>query len=304
MIPFRTGFLMINKSLALLLIPLLIHLPSTAAETGNMERRQRAHAMELFLKGRYFQCVTETEKMIFYWKDKGSDSQYLISSSYFLGGQYRSVCGRLAENSAALSEGRNRLLLSQSFMKLGDWRHGAEIAAALSYEGDSALERYDVLMRRIEPLFYLNDYAAAMAAVDEYAGMYDEAGTLAALRSDLRLSRDIPRRSRTVSTALSALAPGLGQIWCGRYLEGLLSLLGVSLTAAGGAWLCAHDQRGAAGAAFFFSGLFYAGNLYGAYNSASDFNERYNRIYRDDMVRKYIPAYDPAKYLNAGAEAR
>jgi hypothetical protein len=285
--------MMINKLLALLLIPLMIHLPS-AAESGNMEKKQRAHAMDLFRKGKYFQCISETEKMTFYWKDESSDSRYLISSSYFLGGQYRTVCGRLTENFAALSEGRSRLLLSQSCMKLGDWRRGAEIAASLSYEGESALARYDVLIRRIEPLFYLN----------EYSRLHDDATGLAALRSDLSRSGGVPRRSRIISTALSALMPGRGQIWCERYLEGILSLLGVSLTAAGGAWLYGRDQRGAAGATFFFSGLFYAGNLYGAYNSALDFNERYNRIYRDDMVNRYIPPYDPAKYLKAGDETR
>jgi tetratricopeptide (TPR) repeat protein len=101
-------------------------------------------------------------------------------------------------------------------------------------------------------------------------GAYRTAGSnLAALcRQGLRL----PKKSAVAAGLLSALVPGLGQVYCDRYLDGLSSFL---LTGSLGAVTVAaavepgiDDAYAYVAGAFFV--IFYASNVYGAVNAAQN----------------------------------
>ena len=220
--------------------------------------RQRRHVMELYKNGRYFQCIAEAGRgMIYYGADR-DEGRYIVFSSYFMGGQYLTVRNRLGAESdnTGRSDTRSRLLLSQACLRLGAFSESAAWAWKLSYEGDLAMERYEILMRRVEPLIYMERYDDISTEIEAYRKTGDPDGALAALQRDLSRHDRIPHRSKALSVVLSALVPGLGQAYCGSWLDGLLGLLGTAITAAGGAWFYRQDEKGLAGASFFFSGFF------------------------------------------------
>ncbi len=94
----------------------------------------------------------------------------------------------------------------------------------------------------------------------------------------------LPRRSRVLSTALSAVVPGLGQVYCGRVVDGLYSFLAVAGPALATWWYAAEPARRdrtriKVSIAALFTALFYSGNLYGANVAARDYNRYQQRQY-------------------------
>jgi len=96
---------------------------------------------------------------------------------------------------------------------------------------------------------------------------------------------------------MSAFAPGLGQCYSGYPGEGLISILSVAAAAAGGVYMKNRDRKGFSYTMFFFSGVFYTGNIYGAYNSAEKYNNDQLRSRHENVMSKY-GSYNPADYID------
>ena len=287
-----------NKIVFIILF-VIYFLQSVVFAEQSLEERQRAYTLSLYKSGNYFQCIDEIYKGEFYWKRSHAESNYFILCNYFSGSQYLTVLHNL-NNDYAISEMlRTQMLLSQTYLRLGSYNESVEAASLLSYAG-SAQDRYKIFARRIEPLLYLENYDAIMAELETYKKMNDPYNGIAALEQALSSHNSIPHRNSTLAMVLSTFIPGAGQVYSGRYLDGILSLAGVAATTAGGLYLHHRGEKQLAGGMFFFAGLFYVGNIYGAYNSASEFNAKQNRIYRDDIRTNYLPSYEPTDYLNYG----
>ena len=265
---------------------------SLPAFSNSLEKRQKDYTLSLYMSGNYFRCIDEIRKGIFYWNADRTEGEYFISCCYFSGKQYHTAVSRLSEN----NEPRNVMLLSQSLFALGEYRESRDVSLRLLYN-TGKIGNCDILMRRIEPLIYLEKYQDAIAELEYYKKNFSSNETLSALEEKLRSSSNIPSHSAEFSVLLSALLPGLGQTYNNHYLSGLISLIGVGSTACAGALLHKRGKTELAGGAFFLSAVFYCGNLYGAYNSASEFNTRQKKLYRDSLSAD-IPPYDPLKYLN------
>jgi len=278
-----------NKFIASIFVLYFFCLP---AFSNNLEKRQKNYTLSLYISGNYFRCIDEIRKGIFYWNADRIESEYFINCCYFSGKQYHTVNSRLYQN----DEQRNIMLLSQNMIALGEYQRSSDISLRLLYN-TGKIDNYDILIRRIEPLVYLENYHAAMTELENYKKTTDSYEALSTLEKVLGSYSDIPSRSSGFSVLLSALLPGLGQTYSGHYLSGLISLAGVSGAACAGALMHRQGESRLAAGAFFLSAVFYCGNLYAAYNSASEFNERHKRIYRDNLSAS-IPPYDPLKYLD------
>ncbi|MCL1911223.1 MAG: hypothetical protein FWG13_03350 [Leptospirales bacterium] len=270
----------------------VLYLFCVPAFADSLEKRQKDYALSLYMSGNYFRCIDEIRKGVFYWNADKIESEYFIDCCYFSGKQYHTSITRLRPN----DEPRNIMLLSQSLLALGQYGESRGISSRLSYN-TGKINNHDILMRRIEPLVYLEDYKSALTELENYKKITDGNETFSALEEKLRSSSAIPSRSTGLSVLFSAIIPGLGQAYSGRYLSGLVSLAGVGGTAFAGALMHRRGEKGLAAGAFFLSAVFYSGNLYSAYNSASEFNARQKKLYRDNLSAN-IPAYEPLKYLD------
>lgn len=114
-----------------------------------------------------------------------------------------------------------------------------------------------------------------------------------------RLSRmngaDLARRSRLLSSLLSAVIPGAGQLYSGRAGDGIYSFLTVGTLGAVTAWFLTNPGRdpGRIKAGIFGSlaALFHAGNIYGANIAARDFNDARRRRYIEEADELFV-TYD------------
>jgi tetratricopeptide (TPR) repeat protein len=93
-----------------------------------------------------------------------------------------------------------------------------------------------------------------------------------------------PRKSSLLAGTLSAIVPGSGQAYAGKYRDGLVSLLVNGLFIAG--TVVAIDQENYATAAVVGGiGLpFYLGNIYGATHAASKWNVALHKDLRDRLA--------------------
>ena len=109
-------------------------------------------------------------------------------------------------------------------------------------------------------------------------------GDEAALHLSSMDGRGIRRRSRFASTLLSAIVPGVGQLYSGRAGDGAYSFLTVVGTGLVTWWFAAdmanRDPSHVRVSIFgVVTALFYAGNVYGANTAARDYNVLQERRY-------------------------
>lgn len=99
----------------------------------------------------------------------------------------------------------------------------------------------------------------------------------------VRSSKLMPKRSPTFSGLLSAVIPGLGQAYSGRFLDGLQSLTVVGTIGAGTAYYINQEQSEVAIPVGLLGLFFYAGNVYGGVQAAKTFNNRQEDKFLDGL---------------------
>ena len=91
------------------------------------------------------------------------------------------------------------------------------------------------------------------------------------------------QRSPTFSGLLSAVIPGLGQAYSGRFLDGLQSLTVIGTIGAGTAYYINREQYEVAIPVGLLGLFFYAGNVYGGVQAAMTFNSRQEDKFLDGL---------------------
>ncbi|NCC50323.1 MAG: membrane protein insertion efficiency factor YidD [Spartobacteria bacterium] len=98
------------------------------------------------------------------------------------------------------------------------------------------------------------------------------------------MTEDFPFRSPALAGTLSAIVPGSGQVYCGRYQEGFWAFVVCGAFAFASYEAFDHDLDWV-GAVTTLTGLsWYSGNIYGATSAA----HKYNRRARDERISNWI----------------
>jgi len=201
--------------------------------------------------------------------------------NYYRAEQYRTIISSYdyTQSKLGLCAGS---LVSMSYLKLGMYDESYNALTVYSYSENRTADM-QLFLLRTAPLVLAGDLEAIekeeMAAeaflLDDYY--------FTSFREELGRFREAGLKSPVTGALLSAAVPGLGQVYSGYIGEGLISFASVVATALGGVWLHNRGREGYSCTLFFFSGLFYAGNIYGGWNSAERRNrsivgEEYNLI--------------------------
>ena len=92
--------------------------------------------------------------------------------------------------------------------------------------------------------------------------------------------QNLSNRNRLMSSLLSVVLPGLGQIYSGRFGDGLYSFLTIATTATVSYYYWKKDETKIKFSIFtFLTGLFWSGNIYGANIAARDYNQYQKQMY-------------------------
>lgn len=293
--PFHTIICALAMSLAAITATVK-PLAAAPAESNNFITRQKQFIQTLFNRGDYFNCIAETRRLLAFSPDIQRRDAYLyfIEVNYYLGGQYRTVIGHLSAASGP-ADMPSRLLLARAYAADGRTADGLRVVQNTDYHAAGAFSS-DVLMRAVELHVLESHYDGALAELSRYEDATRFSADFAGIRLSLEGYKNIRTRSRTAAAAMSAMLPGVGQLWAGRPLDAIISLASVAALAAGSAVMFDRGRRQAGFTLGFFAALFYAGNIYGAYNAAAAWNAARETEFRG-AVMKHIPPYDPAKHL-------
>ncbi len=267
-----------------------------AEKNISASEKQKHFIRKLFAEKRHFECIAETRRYLFnnstIEENKKNALSYFIAANYYLGAQYSSA-SIIATKELPANNIQGRILLSQALKKSGNLDLSYHAFDGLAYPDDPFL-RYELLIRKADALIALGKYNEAAREIESQEKFF-----LSKKLMDFSSAlSSFPKNSpRNVGSAIlySAIIPGAGQIYAGKYFDGILSFAAVFLSGFG-TWYY-HTKGDASVRNFFavFTGVFYAGNIYGGYNSASAANRDALKKFNDHIVNRFIPPYDPLR---------
>lgn len=277
-----------------ILIILLNSFPFPAGSETFLEK-QKNFTFDLYKKGRYFDFIAEAGRLQVFYKQEGIN--YFIYSACFHRGDYNTIVNNYPfMNETAELKLPAAFLVSRSYFNLGEMEKSFRVIENYSYEESGTL-RLDLFNARIDPFLYKDDFETIKKEVVAAEPFLSDDYNFIKLREELLRRESITTKSPSGAAVMSALVPGAGQIYSGFYSAGLLSFISVAASAAGGIYYKKEGNDSRSGILFFFSGLFYAGNIYGAYNAASLAKERLIMDYRRSVNSSRVP-YDPDRFYD------
>jgi hypothetical protein len=287
------------------LLSILVALNCTLA-TGLSSGEEFVSKQKEFIKGlyhqkKYFDCIAETRRLLAYRPDiKDADQYaYFINANYFLGGQYKTVIENLSKEKADNKLGvYSTILLSQSYLNLGHLDQSASALGGINYSLLDNSGAFELLTRKSVIYLKKSEYKKNLDEIDNYKKLFPEDKKIGSIARDISTYKELRSRSYAASVAMSALIPGSGQIYSGRYVDGLITIIAVLAAGYGSYHFYKNDERPLSYTLGFFAALFYTGNLYGAYNSAINYNKAVESGFQAEIMKKHIPAYQPAGPVN------
>ena len=280
----------------LMIMLLFIAVNSPADDNGSFREKEIKFIRQLYEGGRYFDCIAATEKLRMYGETPVEE--YFIYTNYYLAGQYETVINNYTEDlSSDEMQFQSVLLLSGSFLKKGMYHESYKILKNQEYGSIPDKYMFTMFLRRVEPLILSGEMEMLDKEIADSGIFLEDTYNFTKLREDLQLYKNDGLKSPTYAALMSAVVPGLGQCYAGYTVEGLISLLSVAATAAGGVYMKESGRKSISYTLFFFSGLFYAGNIYGAYNSADAGNNAVLHNRYNGIVSQY-GSYNPGDYID------
>lgn len=250
-------------------------------------------ADHLFESGDYYRAITEYERFIFHYpQDPGVPRARLrIGLSYQRGGKWGQAEEEL-EGVIRDYKGTDTEVLAQ--WELGEtfYQSGRFLRAAAQYKKFSGDFSNANLSRRAPMRIawcYVRtgeytDAEAALSQMDKVNPSYDLSRGF--LREIEGLGR-LPRKSPALAGSLSAVVPGTGQFYAGRYMDGAAALLLNAAFVFGAVEAFTHKLYGTFGILLFFETGWYGGNIYSAVSSTYKYNRTREENALHTLERKY-----------------
>jgi outer membrane protein assembly factor BamD (BamD/ComL family) len=190
--------------------------------------------------------------------DIRAEAAYLIGETAFRQGRYAQAIADLrpvAERYGQTPVGeRARYLLGWSYLRARQWP-----------EASQAFESIDTA----SPLFPSSRALADAAREGEH----------------------LPRKSPALAGLMSAVIPGTGHFYTGRWRDGTVALLLNGAFLAAGIEAVSAGNEAAAGLLLFFEAAWYSGAIYGAVNAAHKYNLDLEERWLQGLERQHSPSW-------------
>ena len=278
-----------------LFLALFIFFPVlVAAEEHALDlQKQKLLVRELYDRGLYRNASVEAERLSFYYPDHEPDEWLFFRAvAMYRAGDYDASL-YLNERRDTL---RTALLARGCYMSMRGFAQAYDVLAGFRYENDDP-SSWLILTSRVDILLETGSYALAADELRRYGEMFPGSTCAGEFYSEIEKYKNMHPPCPWTAVGLSALLPGAGQFYAGRKADGILSLASVVL-AAGASALCFMNGYADLGWTFgFFTGLFYTGTLYGAWNSAKEKTVSMQKDFVHGIRSSHIPVYEPEKDL-------
>jgi len=250
----------------------------------------RTFADSLYKEQDYYRAITEYKRHLHrYPKDSDSDEvNFSIGFSYYQGNKYDAATPyfqKLSTDSSPLSPsaqfllGQNHLMAERYEPALREWRqfsyshpnHSFRDAVHYQMSWVHFLKEDLQLMKKELSQIHAAPYQSRASAFMNSMSRWDER----------------PSLSPWLAGIFSAILPGSGQWYTGRFWDGLSALVINSLFAYGIYYTLDRNYNVGAGVLTFVGIGFYGGNIASAIGSAHKYNQRTKTSLREEFRIKY-----------------
>lgn len=274
------------------LICLLLFFTSSPSNYSE-EKQLLSFADHLFNEGDYYRAITEYERFLFNFPENidAPRARIKIGLAYQRGQKWRQAEEEL---DAVIRDYKGSPYERQAAWELGEtyYKSGQFPRAASQYKifqesfpGESFA--YKAQMRISWCSVRTGDYKTArkeLGLVESSSPYYEPAqGFL----KDLAGLDTLNRKSPALSGAMSAVIPGTGQFYAGRYMDGMAALIINAAFIYGAVEAYNKKIYGAFGILLFFETGWYGGNIFSAITSAHKYNRVQKENYLNTLEKKY-----------------
>jgi outer membrane protein assembly factor BamD (BamD/ComL family)/TM2 domain-containing membrane protein YozV len=269
-----------------------------------------------FSEGEYYRAITEYRKfaILFPASDKGAYALFRTGLASYLGEEYADAARifSLLRRDYPGSEFRDPAMF---FEAIARWRKKDYQEAELLFDqlakGESAsgfAPRASAAKALLE--LDMDDVKGARAELERFLALFPGHAGEPDVREALALFDEyehLPRKSEILAGILSAILPGSGYVYAGRYGDGLTAFLLNGLFIAGTVMAVQSQWYPAAGLTGGIGLPFYLGNIYGSANAAARWNASVKKEARAGIARRLEPIIDskgvPAPVYGGGSAA-
>jgi TolA-binding protein len=249
-----------------------------------------AFADALFNEGDYYRAITEYKRFLFLAPTdaRAGRVQLQVGRSY-LGAQQWEEARKTFEALAQHHPDANiraeaAFLTGDTSFRQGRYAQAIEDLRAVTERygqtpvGERAryLLGWSYLRARQWPLA-----TASFEAIDSTSPLFPSSQALADAARD---AESLPRKSPALAGLMSAVIPGSGHFYTGRFRDGTIALLLNGAFMFAGIEAVSAGNEAAAGLLFFFQAAWYSGTIYGAVNAA----HKHNR----DLEERWLQGLD------------
>lgn len=275
-----------NVVFALIIFPLLAALsPATTsfATSESLRTSELSFAESLYQEGDYYRAVTEYKRFL-HFKPNHPDAPHahLNMARCFLHGK------QWASGEKALTT------LIENYPHSPERDYAALLYAETAYKQHNftqTLERLSELNTNQTSPRLLNHQADlrlwSLTSLGEYDQLIDEqqpSDQSSRINDDYLQLRQLPLKSPNLAGGLSAILPGSGQLYAGRYREAGMALLLNAAFLGGGIQSIKTGNHVVGGILLFFEAGWYGGNIYNAMNSV----HKHNRDLKQSALSRLI----------------
>jgi hypothetical protein len=238
--------------------------PSPSSSPASLALAERLRQI-----GSFSECAVEALREAYTHPDKREDGFDHAALCLSMAGRFedaRRLMLALEANGTPLGpQGRLRLCLTEAFMTdLGTPRCPDTKASPATNPRD-ALANHTVVMRALLSRHFI-EARALLARAGTAPGHVQLARWQSEDRAYLEREAALPRKSPWLAAGLSAVVPGLGRVYIGRWPDGLFSFLLVGMVSGFAAHGFYEDGQSSVRGWILGStaALFYVGNIYGS----------------------------------------
>ena len=281
----------------LLLAAVLATLPVPSRAAGSevvvTEEVQLRVADAFLSEGEYYRAITEYKKFLFLFPDseRADLALFRVGTAYYRGEEYEPAARTFA--SVQEKHGKGSYAAPAAYFEgISLWKLG------MFDRAEAALDRVPALDPSSEyaPLSFVGksllsfdakDIAGARENLTRFLGKYPQDPRAENVRQTVALldrNREIPRKSPELAGVMSAIVPGSGYMYAGRFGDGVVALIVNGLFIAGTV-ASIHQDNYLVAAIVGGVGLpFYIGNIYGSANAATKWNIEVRKDLREKIA--------------------
>ena len=242
-------------------------------------RQLLSFADSLFDEEDYKNAIHEYKRYLFLYPDSpmADEVQFRIATCYRNAGDLNSAISAYQSINDYQSIPKVQLKIAESYLFQGKYPKALELLKQFvkEYPAHKLAPRAEFLIGA--SYMELKNWTLSSQAFRDILEEYPES-TFATVSGNLAKSimrvDNLPSRSPLLSGLTSTVLPGSGQIYNGRFSDGLYALMVITTTTAGTIYYISQERYKIAIPLSIVSAIFYAGNIYGGIQAAKIFNVR------------------------------